>query len=528
MTMDPVRDAKPERSQREATMLEPHRDAESRGPSASAVDEGRLFFGWRPLQPVSGPAARDPDEAPVSWEHARVAPPNPFEFFSCTVTGTVPSRTPGPVGPATPRRAEPTSAPCASEHHHEPRSDSVRATPELSQDRREGYWAAFAAVSQVAEERHEVVGERVEEFRHAERDQQLRALGYIVPVGFTGDLWTLTDAQHVPYQDGMAVGALFDGEGELHLDKHEQRAIDASGKAMGHGKGGIERSLLVTVQADEGLKMAISSVGRAAETLSARLEGVHQAIALIEASHAAARAGELRAQLDQLRADTARGVEIVGTLMSFAKGVVHGAEGEIGDAIGEIGTLAATIMGHLDDPRMHRLEQALEREELAEQHATEDALAHGLKEAKLGAHAAMRGVSAASSGLNQAMTQRRLAYNDLGLAAGRQVSGPQRSRRKIAAILAAIPLVELVVGRARALAGDDVRTPEYDQAAGRGLGMALYHDVPVARAFLRACGELTYTRDYFGIVEGEWQQRLFALRQVKDRIGGRRPGLDDY
>jgi hypothetical protein len=212
--------------------------------------------------------------------------------------------------------------------------------------------------------------------------------------------------------------------------------------------------------------------------------------------------------------------------MSFAKGVVHGAEGEIGDAIGEIGTLAATIMGHLDDPRMHRLEQALEREELAEQHATEDALAHGLNKATGRARAAMRGVSAAASGLNQAITQRRLAYNDLGVAAGREAPCPERSRRKIAAIVAAIPLVELVVGRARALAGDDVCAPEYDQAAGRGLGLALYHDVPVGRAFLRACGELSFTRDYFGIVAGEWQQRLFALRQVKDRIGGRRPGLD--
>jgi hypothetical protein len=109
-----------------------------------------------------------------------------------------------------------------------------------------------------------------------------------------------------------------------------------------------------------------------------------------------------------------------------------------------------------------------------------------------------------------------------GVGADGVTRGPEGSKHKSAGILAAIPIVEIVIARARSLS--QRKAPAYSEDAGRGLGIASYHGYREASSFLRAAGELNYCNVYFGIVAGDWEERRQALLAVKDRIGGPRPG----
>ena len=80
-----------------------------------------------------------------------------------------------------------------------------------------------------------------------------------------------------------------------------------------------------------------------------------------------------------------------------------------------------------------------------------------------------------------------------------------------------------MVARASALCQESI-APAYDEDAGHQLALATVRGNPKAGAFLRACGELDYTKLYFETVEADWQERLEALLQVKETVGGSRPG----
>ena len=114
-------------------------------------------------------------------------------------------------------------------------------------------------------------------------------------------------------------------------------------------------------------------------------------------------------------------------------------------------------------------------------------------------------------------------YNHLGDEAARTSGAPEASQQTIAGVLSAIPVVQMVIARAQALA-DLPGAPAYNENAGKGLGMATHAGMPVAAAFTRACGELSYSRTYYRTVLGEWQARLNALLAVKEKIVGPRPG----
>lgn len=447
---------------------------------------------------------------PIDWRMLTQAPPDPFELVDCTVKSHPPQR---PKDPAEAREDR-----CHPGHHQR---DDRFDEPVWPQLQRQQFWSAFETGSMQAQSAHDMMANDVGLFRNAERDEQLQALGFVMNKGFKGDMATLAEQQQVPQRGGAAVGALFDGNQDLKLSKHDQRAIDQTASNAQKGKGKIDDAMLDTIAADNGVKEALS-------TISGATDGVMRGASLLRAAHHAIEfekyadaADDARAEIQELQDEVKQKKDVVAAITGLASGIVFAAGGDLGDAINQVGVVAGIVLDYTSDDKMKVLEAKLRgaKQGMKTERAAE--LSARLAAANRAVSQALHTVAAAKSNLLQALTQRRKAYNAAGRAAGAQVDAPD-SRHKVAGILSAIPIVEIVVGRARAIA-QKATAPAYTKDAGHGLAMAAYHGWPVATSFMRACGELNYCKTYFGTVAADWQDRLDALLEVKERIGGSRP-----
>ena len=447
---------------------------------------------------------------PIDWRMLTQAPPDPFELIDCTVKSHAPQR---PKDPAETRDER-----CHPGHHQR---DDRFDEPAWPQFQRQQFWSAFETASMQTQSAHDMMASDVGLFRHAERDEQLQALGFVMNKGFKGDMVTLAEQQQVPQRGGVAVGSLFDGNQDLKLSKHDQRAIDQTTRNAQKGKGKVDDAMLDTIAADNAVKEALS-------TIRGATDGVMRGASLLRAAHHeiefekyANAADDARAEIQELQDEIKKKKDVVAAITGLASGIVFAAGGDLGDAINQVGVVAGIVLDYTSDDKMKVLEAKLRGAKQGMKTERAAALSERLAAANRAVSQALHAVAAAKSNLLQALTQRRKAYNAAGRAAGAQVDAPD-SQRKIAGILSAIPIVEIVVGSARAIA-HKATAPAYTKDAGHGLAMAAYHGWPVATSFMRACGELNYCKTYFGTVAADWQDRLDALLEIKERIGGSRP-----
>jgi hypothetical protein len=194
------------------------------------------------------------------------------------------------------------------------------------------------------------------------------------------------------------------------------------------------------------------------------------------------------------------------------------------DILESVGTMASFAVDHFSDRTMGQLEAALEKDsEILEDAETREAM-KGLEAAK----AKMRGIfhemRSARSALLVSMGKRKAAYETAGHASASVSGGSASTKAKIASLVAALPTVEYVVGSLQNLVDKTAdASPTYSQEAGVGFGIAQWHRMPEANAFVRAIGFLEYYHTKFGVTLGEWQPRLASLKAVKERLGGARP-----
>ncbi|MDB4963021.1 MAG: hypothetical protein JWP01_3020 [Myxococcales bacterium] len=500
-----------------------HHGAEPDGGHAPAVDPGRLYAGsTSALVPASAPHSAH-EQNPIHWGRESRAPADPFELFEVDLEAMPPARREEPTGPM---RSEPRSAQHHAGHHRSEHQPLVpeKDFPDWDEARRQKYWAEFDKVCREAHKSHATMGQHLTTFRHVKADRQLRALGFHLPNAWRGNIAELTDQQQVPFRGGATVGSLFDGNNDARLDKHDQRAIDNAGQSMNNGRGTIETKALHTLAADAAVKKAINDVSAAAGDIRSGLLEVRAAIEAIKADNAGNQAAALRSDVERLQKDANGTKELVDILFGLVTTSVYATTGDIGDAVNQIGVTASTILGHVND---EKLADTMSRIDLAEQNAktaTRTQLGLQLSSARSSVMASHRRFAVAGHDLEHAMSERRHAYNALAISAGAEIRCPEKSRHKIAGMLAAIPLVEIVVSRAQMLGS--MEAPAHNDAAARGLGMAAYHGLPIAGEFRRACGELNYMRTYARGTESDWTERLHALLDVKTRIIGRRPGDD--
>ena len=125
------------------------------------------------------------------------------------------------------------------------------------------------------------------------------------------------------------------------------------------------------------------------------------------------------------------------------------------------------------------------------------------------------------------MTARRKAYNTAGKSAGDVAVGSRNSQQKIAAMIAAIPIVENAVAALQNIGNKTKNArPRYSPEAGLGYGIALYHKEKAAFNLPVAVGVLEWCNAFFGETYQDWSERLKSLRDLKEQIAGTRPGPD--
>ena len=152
------------------------------------------------------------------------------------------------------------------------------------------------------------------------------------------------------------------------------------------------------------------------------------------------------------------------------------------------------------------------------------ALQEQLEAKRNAASSAVSALRASRHALLAALTERRVAYNAAGLAASEVAVGSAESKDKVAAIIAAIPIVESVVASMRTILSKVFEfEPRYTREAGIGYGMALYAQSWEAADLPIAIGQLRQVADTIDASLENWQQRLSSLVRAKDRVAGARP-----
>ncbi|MFN0250133.1 MAG: hypothetical protein ACKV2T_24830 [Kofleriaceae bacterium] len=461
------------------------------------------------------PRIRNPDENAIDWTGARRAPPQPVEALDLTV-GEAP-RPANDLGMQRARRPH-------GQHHGDPSDRPIQFRSEPDIDRHQ-YWAAFTTAAAHAKSSHDDMAIKLLRMQNAEHDSQLGALGFNTPRGWEGDLTTLTEMQRVPLQNGVSVGSLFKSE-QLQLDKHDRTAIGAGADAVKAGRGGedgIEMRGNETNLADKKLDTTNKEVKRLLKVVEGAKERVQTAMLAIEGYELKNKASDVREEIEALRSQASTVQEVVGVLTDYVAGAFHAMAGDVGDAVEKAGSVAAAFLGTINTRKIDTAMSKLAGIETRIKTVEGKQLASGLLAARIDLQGAQIGLDKAGGDLETALGERRLAYNRLALTTAEALPCPESSRKKIAGVLAAIPLVEIVVSRARGLSSV-ATAPAYNEVAGRGLGMAKTNGLPVADRFIRACGELDHVALFAQTMEGEWRRRLEQLVSVKRQILGERAG----
>lgn len=462
-----------------------------------------------------------PDEQPVDWmQYAEVtAPPDPF-----VLRDIIPAETP----PAPPDTVVQWHDPSELYGHGEAPSPNPLDSGKIHvdafhMDQRLAWWDAYRAVATQVDGMQRDVAPDVDLFRHAERNPELRALGFILDrKDWQGNLGSLAEDQQVPQRGGPRVGSLFFGS-DLALSGPDDRAIASAGEAMQHGRGGVEHAFLETERADTDLKDAIEDIKSAAINVSETKHGIDAAVADLDAAAAAREASEARVDIAALR----READVVAGTLSFAFGLPEQLTTILdGGATGTdaLGTTANTILGLVSDERLHdaqtRLAEATRRMQDAAEKGLEARLAHAWDESRKAVHK----LQGSRNKLLGKLTERREAYNAAGLAAAEVSSGPDASKHKVAAIISAIPIVEAVVAAIRNIVDKTTNAaPTYTREAALGYGIARYHQTEESLELPIAIGQLLYIQRMWGMSLANWKQRLDTLLAAKDRIAGPRP-----
>ena len=390
--------------------------------------------------------------------------------------------------------------------------------------RRNHYWKAFAAKASEMRAVHASVRTTVNAFTNARQDPQVAALDFQLPPNVDGDLGSMADQVQLPEQGGRALGGLFYGNDSLALTPNDQIGMEGVASAVRDGHAPeIGEKRRVVYAADRRLTASLRNVGGAVKRLERMQAKLSSAIVALGRRASEQRASDVQARIDALQAEIQSTQSVVQRTASFFAAIAHVAEGGVGDAIEKIGELASEAVSHSHDAQL----AALSAEKLA---ATVDGASFLDEQLRLSTREGLAGVAEASHGLAAqidgvliALSERRSAYSGLGASVGSHVPAEQESSRgKLAAIPAALPIVEMVVAKAGAIR-EAAAIPRYDEGAGRGLGMAQRHNHPAGASFLEAARDVISSAHYGTKEEETWRRRRDQLFVATDRMVGPRP-----
>ncbi len=389
--------------------------------------------------------------------------------------------------------------------------------------RRNRYWRAFAV--KVAEMRstHERVQHHVNAFTNVKQDPQAQAMDFHLPPNVDGDLGSMTDRVQLPEQGGERLDRLFHPDNQLALTPEDRLAIDGVSSAVEEGQAqnvGVTRRSVYA--ADRKLSSALRFVASAVSRLEVAQLGYSSSVLLLSANDATKREASAQAKIDALRSELESTRTVIQRTASFFAMIGHLAQGGVGDAIEKVGELAGEVMSHARDAELaaagaERTRAEVERATYLDE-ITRTAVRSGLVQVVEATYA----LGAQIDLVLVAVGERRSAYSDLGTSVGAAVPKEyEGSRRKLAAIPAALPFAEMVVAKAEAIREVAV-LPSYNEAAGRGLGIAHAHAHPAAIPFIESSRDIVSARSYGESEEATWRRRRDELFKTTNQMVGPR------
>ena len=391
--------------------------------------------------------------------------------------------------------------------------------------RRNVYWQAFAAKSAEVGVSHAATSLAVRTYFDAAHDPDLGALQYSIGATEKIDVGKATNREVVPNRQPRAsVGSLFDAKNQLAIDYSTDGFMGVQ-NSVESGKSDAKTAEAETQRADEKLVTMMSELRRRVKQMQAAALGVQSAAAQLRSLTVGQDRRSAERELDDVQARADAAGEAVETVFNLVAMLVHIGEGGIGDAVEKVGEFAAKAVSHAYDDAIETAKNKVEQLRFAEVSNSRDALLATLGASGLRLHEAVTAVEEQRGVLRSALGARRTAYNNLGQAAAKAVpSAP--GKHKVAASLAAIPLVDAVIAKAHDLrASANVPAPE--AAAERGLRIAHDNGHPSGKSFLVACDQLNAARQRGAADERKWIARRDQLFAVKEAMFGRRPSPED-
>ena len=491
-------------------------DMETKKPTVAPAEQPKTSHA------VHGAEPKLPDEKEVNW--------NAF------ITLTVPAD-PYPVRQLVPQKHEPGIGTFRVQEfnpsHHDDQPDSSIAKqlpqqPTISASHakaREQAWAAYLHAAQTTQAKQAPMAQEMNHLRHAERDPSLKAMGFKMNEGYKGSLQDLTERQALPVRGGLQLGTLFNASGGLVLSKTDNNAIATAAKNGEQGAGTIDESALGTAKSDEDLDAALAEVAATKAGLAEATNALDAMRKDMRAADLEDQADEVRREIDSLQSGFEGGVNAIekglGALSALASLAESGAAGLPGLAAG----IAFQILHSADlhDVRAARKKLGAIESELA--NVKSAALRNRLSAHTASVSRALAQSDNATAKLRSTLSSRRAAYNKSAQSDAASAGPDSAGQKKVAAIIAAIPLVEHVIGRLLGVAavGRDVR-PAYTSEAGRGYNMALQRGMEQAMELPIAIGEMEHCHVAAAEQVDVWRARLQQLNQIRNKIEGVHPG----
>lgn len=459
-------------------------------PGPSTVTPGKHTRAQH-TQPLS--AFRRPgDEVPSDWNaHVRPVPlPDPFVVHNIV-----------------PQEGCPLPPSSAWEHapsHHGgafpgalPGSPHVLLNQAVLDRRQDAWWSYRLAASHVMTVQTGVADE-IARFRHVTPDDAL-SMGLLVPKAFQGNLAALAERQEVPHRGGTQVGQLFDATQQANLSDREQHAAHR-----------VEADMLGLSRADTQLKAVLARVKAALNALAASKASLRAAVHAIDLGTAEMDAESAEAEIKALKEDSDEALQM-------AEFITNGPERLAGllEKVTHPASACALVFSLLPNDKLEAAKAKLKAARSKMRNAKVAMLQEQLAAAQLAVSAAIEELTARRFEVQAAYLARRESYDDVGT---------KTQNPRLASLLAAIPVVEAVVARARIIVERTANVrPECTEQAALGYGIALQHKKEEAMMLPLVLGMLEGTHSHFQVLCDRWSTRLKSLLAIKEQLSGMEP-----
>jgi hypothetical protein len=403
------------------------------------------------------------------------------------------------------------------------------SAPNTHQDRldagmRGQYWRAYSAASRDVEEQQTSIASDYHSFMVAQKNPDLRALGFLMPTAdWAGDAATLADQQVVG--PNLTTKELFRSNGTLNMSPADSQAIGTAGHRLTQRGDGKQNHDALDA-ADHDLLSKVEGLESAANHLDAGYADLDAAAKHIEEVKLRHEVAEDREALEE----AARHAEMMKAgIEFFAGGIVKYAvleAKEFGDLVESVGAMATYAVGRVDEHSIDSLESKLKADTKKLQTVEGEAAHLKFESAKLRSLGLLHQFRAARHEVLASIQKRQQAYSKAGVASAANSGGSASSRSKIVGVMTAIPAVEVVLGLAKNVAQRAAEGANYSLDAGFGFNMAVQGQRVQATHLIASLDQIEYVRIHFNDIVSRWSQRLQSLHNAQTLLGGYRPTAD--